>query len=62
MAANMPKSQIGMSYGSGAFADEEFERVAKEVIDPDLTDFEFFVESHNTRIYRRYKEVGERAG
>lgn len=40
-----------------AFTDEEFEQAAKEVANPDLTDFEFFVESHGTKIYRHYKEV-----
>lgn len=49
--------QIGISYGPGTFTEEEFEEAAKEVVNPDLTDYEFFVESHGTKIYRHYKEV-----
>ena len=48
---------IGVSHGPGVFTDEEFERAAAEVTNPDLTDYEFFVESHGTKIYRHYKEV-----
>lgn len=48
---------IGLSYGPGAFTDAEFEEAAKEVVNPDLQDYEFFVESHGTKIYRHYKEV-----
>ena len=40
-----------------AFTEEEFELAAKEIANPDLSDFEFFVESHGTKIYRRYIEV-----
>ena len=50
-----------MSVGPGVFTEEEFQRAAHEVVEPDLSGaWEFFVESHNTKIYRNYKEV--RAG
>ena len=48
---------IGLSYGPGAFTEYEFEDAAREVVNPDLTNYEFFVESHGTKIYRHYKEV-----
>lgn len=48
---------IGMSYGPGTFTQDEFEQAAKEVVNPDLSDYEFFVESHGTKIYRHYREV-----
>ena len=51
-------ASTNLSYGPGVFTDEEFEKAAKEVIDPDLDGWEFFVESHGTKIYRKYKEVG----
>ncbi len=47
-----------MSYGPGVFTDEEFEKAAKELSEPDLVGWEFFVESHSTKIYRKYREVG----
>ncbi len=47
-----------LSYGPGVFTDEEFEKAARELGEPDLVGWEFFVESHNTKIYRKYKEVG----
>lgn len=40
-----------------SFTQEDFEKVAQEVLNPDLTGYEFFVESHGTKIYRHYKEV-----
>ena len=46
------------SIGAGVFTDEDFERAAKEVLDPDINGWEFFVESRGTKIYRNYKEVG----
>ena len=48
------------SIGAGVFTDEDFERAAKEVLDPDINGWEFFVESRGTKIYRNYKEVGPR--
>ena len=49
--------QVGDSHGPGVFTDEEFEKVAHEVVSPDLAGFEFFVESHGTKFYRKYREV-----
>lgn len=49
-----------MTYGPGVFPDEEFEKAAKELAEPDLVGWEFFVESHGTKIFRKYKEVGWR--
>ena len=46
------------SIGAGVFTDEDFERAAKEVLDPNINGWEFFVESRGTKIYRNYKEVG----
>ena len=42
------------------FTDEEFEEAAREVANPDLIDYEFFVESHGTKIHRHYIEVYRR--
>ena len=54
-------SALGVSVGPGVFTGEDFQRAAQEVVEPDLSGgWEFFVESHNTKIYRNYKEV--RAG
>ena len=50
-------SKVGASHGPGVFTDEEFEQVARQVVSPDLNGFEFFVESHGTKFYRKYKEV-----
>ena len=50
-------SNTGVSYGPGVFTDEEFERAGKEVVEPELDGWEFYVESMNTKIYRKYKEV-----
>ena len=50
------------SIGAGVFTDEEFERAAKEVLEPDINGWEFFVESKGTKIYRNYKEVGGAIG
>ena len=49
--------QVGTSHGPGVFTDEEFETMARQVVSPDLTGFEYFVESHGTKFYRKYKEV-----
>ena len=58
MAANGEKDpHIGISHGPGVFTQQEFEEAAKEVVNPDLTGYEFFVESHGTTIYRHYREV-----
>ena len=46
------------SIGAGVFTDEDFERAAKEVLDPDINGWDFFVESRGTKIYRNYNEVG----
>ena len=54
---DMAKNEIGLSYGPGVFSAEEFEKAAQEVVNPDLSDYEFFVESHGTKIYRHYREV-----
>ena len=45
------------SVGPGVFTDEEFERAVAEIAKPDLEGWEFFIESMNTKIYRKYKEV-----
>ena len=52
-----PGPGVGESHGPGVFTDEEFEKMAREVVAPDLTGFEFFVESHGTKFYRKYREV-----
>lgn len=52
-----PSLAVGASHGPGVFTDEEFEKVAREVVSPDLNGFEFFVESHGTKFYRKYREV-----
>ena len=46
------------SVGPGVFTDEDFERAVNEIDKPDLEGWEFFIESMNTKIYRKYKEVG----
>lgn len=51
---------IGLSHGPGGFSPEEFEKAAQEVLTPDLSGYEFFVESHGTKIYRHYREVRQR--
>ena len=50
-------SKVGASHGPGVFTDEQFEQVARQVVSPDLEGFEYFVESHGTKFYRKYKEV-----
>lgn len=59
MAANPGGSSpgVGASHGPGVFTEEEFEKMAREVVSPDLTGYEFFVESHGTKFYRKYREV-----
>ena len=59
MAANPGGSSPGggASHGPGVFTEEEFEKMAREVVSPDLTGYEFFVESHGTKFYRKYREV-----
>lgn len=58
MAVNMKaETHVGMSFGPGLFTDEEFEKVAYEVLQPDITEYEFFVESYGTKFYRKYLEV-----
>lgn len=39
------------------FTDEEFETTLKEIDSPLLDDYEFFVETHNIKVYRKYSEV-----
>ena len=39
------------------FPDEEFERICQSLDTPDVEDYEFFVESHDVKIYRQYNEV-----
>lgn len=51
------ETKVGMSFGPGMFSDDDFHRVAHEVVEPLLDDFEEFVESHGTKFYRKYKEV-----
>ena len=41
-----------------AFCDEEFLKVCKELDEPQVDGWEFFVESHGVTIYRLYDEVG----
>lgn len=59
MSINKKKidQRIGLSYGPGAFTEEEFREAGKQVVNPDLSGYEFFVESHGTKIYRHYREV-----
>lgn len=63
MAADSAKAgvdpHIGVSHGPGVFTDEEFEQMAREVVTPDLNGFEFFIESHGTKFYRKYREVSD---
>ena len=40
-----------------AFSDEEFKKAARELPNPDLEGYEFFLESSNIKFYRRYREV-----
>lgn len=54
--ANDKEVPVGLQFGPGTFTDAEFLEAAKEVVNPDLTDYEFFVESHGTKIYRHYRE------
>lgn len=59
MAVNIKaETHVGMSFGPGMFTDDEFEKVAQEVLKPDITEYEFFVESYGTKFYRKYLEVG----
>ena len=51
------ETHVGMSYGPGVFSDDEFESVAQEVVHPQISDYEEFVESHGTKFYRKYIEV-----
>ena len=48
-----------MAFSNDVFRDEEFERVAQEVVEPDLNGWDFFVESQGFRIYRRYEAVSQ---
>ena len=41
-----------------AFQDDEFTKICKELEDPQVDGWEFFVESHGVTIYRLYDEVG----
>ena len=43
---------------TGFFKDEEFVAAAKQVLNPDLEGWEFFVECMDVKVHRRYKEVG----
>lgn len=51
------ETKVGMSFGPGLFSDDDFHRVAHEVIEPVLDGFEMFVESYGTKFYRHFKEV-----
>ena len=42
---------------TGLFKDEEFVAAARQVQNPDLEGWEFFVESMGVKVHRRYKEV-----
>lgn len=58
MAINIKaETHVGMSFGPGMFTDEEFERVAQEVLQPNIAEYDFFVESYGTKFYRKYSEV-----
>ena len=57
MSAQNADPHIGVSHGPGVFTEEEFQQAAGEVTNPDLSNYEFFVESHGTKIYRHYREV-----
>ena len=39
------------------FQDSEFELACKELYEPQIEGWEFFVESHGVTIYRQYNEV-----
>ena len=39
------------------FTDEDFRFACRELDTPDTSDWEFFVESHNIKIYRQYNQV-----
>lgn len=48
---------VGMRHGPGVFTQEEFEKAARQVVSPDISEFEYFIESHGTKFYRKYREV-----
>ena len=39
------------------FEDSEFEKACHELANPDVSDYDFFTESHDVKIYRQYIEV-----
>jgi len=53
----MLRPHVGMSHGPGVFSDEEFQAVAHEVVSPQISEYEFFVESYGTKFYRKYNQV-----
>ncbi|XP_039266468.2 phosphatidylcholine transfer protein-like [Styela clava] len=38
------------------FSEDEFIKTMKELENPELSDYEFFVESHGVKVYRKYSE------
>lgn len=45
------------SVGPGVFTEEDFLSAVREISNPYLEGWEFFVEAMGTKIYRKYKEV-----
>lgn len=39
------------------FQEEEFIQACKELDEPDVSDYDFFTESHDVKIYRQYNKV-----
>ena len=56
MATPPPEAGI-YSKPTGLFTDDEFLNAAKQVQNPDLPGWEFFVESMGVKMYRKYSEV-----
>lgn len=44
---------------TGLFTDNDFLKAAKQVQNPDLEGWEFFVESMGVKLYRKFSEVGQ---
>ena len=42
------------------FKDDDFSRACDELDVPNVTDYEFFTETHDVKIYRKYNKVGGR--
>ncbi len=57
MAVADPPVQGIHSKPTGLFTDDDFLKAARQVQNPDLTGWEFFVESTGVKMYRKYSEV-----